>query len=78
MESKKFAGSIGEGEPIYCEDGILYVGCCDCGLVHMIIATPITNNDVELRFFRDNKRTSNRRKYGEYPYLSKKTKKSRG
>ena len=65
MKSKEFAGSLREGEPIYFEDGIGYVGCCDCGLVHMMVITPITLNDVEIRLFRDNQRSFNRRKYAK-------------
>lgn len=68
MKSEKYSGELSEGEPIYAKDGILYFSCCDCGLTHMLIATPLNPHDVELRFFRDNQRSYHRRKNKKYPF----------
>ena len=71
MESNKFAGALGDGEPIYATDGILYFSCCDCGLTHMLIATVIGKTDVEMRFFRDGQRSYHRRKNKKYLFTKR-------
>lgn len=74
MESEKYSGSLADGQPIYAKDGILYFSCCDCGLTHMVIATVIDKTDVEMRFFRDGRRSYFRRKAKKYPFNLKKGK----
>ena len=72
MKSDKYKGELGDGEPIYAKDGILYFSCCDCGLTHMLIATVIDKVDVEMRFFRDGQRSYHRRKAKKYKFTQTK------
>jgi|WetSurSiteA1Bulk_404760.scaffolds.fasta_scaffold04664_5 uncharacterized Zn finger protein len=41
-----------------------YLACCDCGLVHELKITILKNNKVKLVFERDERRTSQFRRYG--------------
>ncbi len=68
MKSEKYSGELKDGEPVFAKDGILYFGCCDCGLTHMVVVTTINQYDVELRFFRDGQRSYHRRKNKKHPF----------
>jgi hypothetical protein len=54
--------------PIPEEGDVVYLACCDCGLVHIIAwFEHIETGEVTLRCYRDNRRTAQlrRNKYGE-------------
>ena len=68
MKSNKYKGELSDGEPVYAGDGMLYFSCCDCGLTHLVVATVINKTDVEMRFFRDGRRTYHRRKAKKYKF----------
>ncbi len=60
---------IKDGEPITLEyrqaqglkGGSMNFACCDCGLVHNVVIMPLKTR-VRLYFWRDNRRTANRRR----------------
>jgi hypothetical protein len=57
-------GSIRDGQlirPRMGADGGYHMECCDCGLVHRLDFS-ITENGLELRVFRDEKKTFNARR----------------
>ena len=68
MKSDKYKGELSDGEPVYAGDGLFYFSCCDCGLTHLVVATVINKTDVEMRFFRDGRRTYHRRKAKKYKF----------
>ena len=58
-----------DGEPItlsYCQakktkGASMNFACCDCGLVHNVVFIPLKTR-LKAYFFRDNRRTANRRR----------------
>lgn len=57
--------TTGDGSPVDLDwrDGhYMYLACCDCGLVHKIKVVA-TKRRVRLRFWRDNRRTGQLRRY---------------
>ncbi len=60
---------IKDGEPVVLEyvqafktkGAIMNFACCDCGLVHRIVYIPLKTR-LKIYFWRDNRRTANRRR----------------
>ncbi len=60
---------VKEGEPITLlyrqakgmKGANMNFACCDCGLVHNIVYEPLKTR-IKVYFFRDNRRTANRRR----------------
>ena len=53
------------GEPVdipWRDGGYMYLACCDCGLVHKITVAA-TKRMARLRFYRDERRTGQIRRY---------------
>ena len=55
-----------KGETIK-EKGVLFIACCDCGLVHELYFKKIKNGECLIKLDRDNRRTGQfRRHYHKY------------
>lgn len=55
--------SVKGGEPITLPlPSVYYVGCCDCGLVHLLVVRKRGENEVELKLYRDDWMTEQIRK----------------
>lgn len=53
----------GESFEINIQENILYLACCDCGLVHKIEFKQLKENIISLTFVRESKETKQLRKY---------------